>query len=145
VARQLEPVLGRAATSFFGLGLFAAGLTSAITAPLGAAYATVGAMGWERDMKSPRFRAVWAFVVATGAVTAFLGGSPTQIIVLAQAANGLLLPLIAIFLLVVVNQSKLLGEFKNGRVANSLGVAVVLIVSGLGLLQVLRVLGIVGS
>jgi Mn2+/Fe2+ NRAMP family transporter len=100
-------------------------------------------MGWDRNLKSPRFRAVWAFVVVTGAVTSFVGGSPTQIIVLAQAANGLLLPLIAIFLLVVVNQSKLMGEFKNGWFANLLGAMVVLIVSGLGLYQLLRVFGVI--
>jgi manganese transport protein len=144
VATQLEPILGGSAKSFFGLGLFAAGLTSAITAPLGAAYATTGAMGWDCNLKSPRFRAVWAFVVATGAVTSFVGGSPTQIIVLAQAANGLLLPLIAVFLLVVVNKSKLMGEFKNGWLANLLGAMVVLIVSGLGLYQLLRVFGVIG-
>ncbi len=144
VATQLEPIFGGSAKSFFGLGLFAAGLTSAITAPLGAAYATTGAMGWDCNLKSPRFRAVWAFVVATGAVTSFVGGSPTQIIVLAQAANGLLLPLIAVFLLVVVNKSKLMGEFKNGWLSNLLGVAVVLVVSGLGLYQLLRVFGVIG-
>ena len=46
VAERLEPLLGRAAPVFFGLGLFAAGLTSAITAPLAAAYAAGGALGW---------------------------------------------------------------------------------------------------
>ena len=49
VADQLTPLLGRAAPVFFGLGLFAAGLTSAITAPLAAAYAASGALGWRPD------------------------------------------------------------------------------------------------
>ena len=50
VADQLAPLLGRAAPVFFGLGLFAAGLTSAITAPLAAAYAASGALGWPPDL-----------------------------------------------------------------------------------------------
>lgn len=127
--------------TFYGVGLFAAGLTSTITAPLAAAYATAGALGWEPDLKSPRFRAVWAFVIVTGFALALLGGSPTEAIVLAQAANGLLLPLIAIFLLFVVNDSELMGSFRNRRAANLLGVIVVCVVIGLGAYQLARVLG----
>ena len=59
---RLEPLLGRAAPFFFGLGLFAAGLTSAITAPLAAAYAASGALGWPPDLRSGRFRLLWGFV-----------------------------------------------------------------------------------
>ena len=125
----------------FGLGLFAAGLTSAITAPLAAAYATSGAFGWERDLSSLRFRAVWSFVIVTGFVLTLAGGSPTEAIVLAQAANGLLLPLIAVFLLFVVNDPKLMGAFRNRGRANLLGALVVLVVMGLGAYQLLRVFG----
>ena len=58
-----------------------------------------------------------------------------------QAANGLLLPLIAVFLLFVVNDSELMGAFRNRGRANLLGVLVVLVVTGLGAYQLLRVLG----
>ena len=70
VADQLTPLLGRAAPVFFGLGLFAAGLTSAITAPLAAAYAASGALGWRPDLRSGRFRLLWGLVLATGVVCA---------------------------------------------------------------------------
>ncbi len=143
IASQLEPVLGDWAGAFFGLGLFAAGLTSSITAPLAAGYAMSGVLGWERDLKSPGFRAVVAFVVLTGLVLALIGGSPTEAIVIAQAANGLLLPLIAIFLIVVVNDRALMGEFRNRPLQNLLGVLVVLVVTGLGLYQLLGVFGAV--
>ena len=143
IASQLEPVLGDWAGAFFGLGLFAAGLTSSITAPLAAGYAMSGALGWERDLTSLRFRAVVAFVVLTGLVLALIGGSPTEAIVLAQAANGLLLPLIAIFLIVVVNDGALMGAFRNRPLQNVLGVLVVLVVTGLGVYQLLRVFGVV--
>ena len=142
IASQLEPVLGDWAGAFFGFGLFAAGLTSSITAPLAAGYAMSGALGWERDLTSVRFRAVVAFVVVTGLVLALIGGSPTEAIVLAQAANGLLLPLIAIFLIVVVNDGALMGPFKNRPLQNVLGVLVVLVVTGLGVYQLLRVFGV---
>ena len=143
IASQLEPVLGDWAGAFFGFGLFAAGLTSSITAPLAAGYAMSGVLGWERDLKSPGFRAVVAFVVLTGLVLALIGGSPTEAIVIAQAANGLLLPLIAIFLIVVVNDRALMGEFRNRPLQNLLGVLVVLVVTGLGLYQLLGVFGAV--
>ena len=93
VAERLEPLLGRAAPVFFGLGLFAAGLTLAITAPLAAAYAAGGALGWPPDLRSGRFRLLWGFVLATGVFCAVaLGGSPYYVILLAQAGNGLVLP-----------------------------------------------------
>jgi manganese transport protein len=143
VAEQLEPVLGPAASIFFGLGLFAAGLTSAITAPLAAAYATAGALGFPADLKARPFQLVWAFVLVTGLVLALVGGSPSEAIVLAQAANALLLPFIAVFLLVVVNDKKLMGGHKNRTIANVLGGGIVIVVSGLGVYQLLRVFGVV--
>jgi len=145
MARQLEPLLGPAAKFFFAVGIFAAGMTSAVTAPLAAAYATSGAFGWGRDLKSWRFRAVWMVVVVFGTVlAASVGASPAQIIVFAQAANGLLLPVVAVFLLIVMNRSDLLGDFKNGVLGNVLGGAVVLVAGGLGLYSILSVFGVAG-
>lgn len=133
MAAQLEPVLGRWAKAFFAIGLFAAGMTSAITAPLAAAYATSGALGLSPDLRSRHFRAVWIAILMAGTVTAFaVGKSPIPAIVFAQAANGLILPLIAVFLLVAVNQRRLMNEHANGRLANLLGFLVTLVVTGLG-------------
>lgn len=134
MAQQLEPLLGPAAKFFFAIGLFAAGMTSAVTAPLAAAYATSGAFGWGRDLKSWRFRAVWLVVLLFGTVlAASVGASPAQVIILAQAANGLLLPMVAVFLLVVMNRSDLLGDFRNGTVGNVIGGIVVLVAFFLGI------------
>ena len=134
MAQQLEPLLGPAAKFFFATGLFAAGMTSAVTAPLAAAYATSGAFGWGRDLKSWRFRAVWATIIVFGTVlAASVGASPTQIIIFAQAANGLLLPMVAIFLLIIMNRSDLLGQYKNGVFGNIIGGIVVLVALFLGI------------
>jgi len=137
MAEQLEPLLGRAAHHFFATGLLAAGLTSAVTAPLAAAYATAGVLGWSEDLRGRRFRAVWAAVVLIGTVLAAIGLEPIHAIVVAQAANGILLPVMAVFLLVVLNQSEVLGAHRNGVLANVLGGAVVLVVLGLAALVLL--------
>ena len=145
VAARLEPLLGRAAPVFFGIGLFAAGLTSAITAPLAAAYAAGGALGWGADLKSGRIRLLWGFVLLTGMFCGiFLGASPYQIILLAQAGNGVVLPLALILLLVVVNRTAIMGKYRNSLVANVLGTLVVAVISGLALVQLARVLGLAG-
>lgn len=145
MAAQLEPLLGPAAKYAFAVGLLAAGLTSTITAPLATAYAVSGVLGWERDLAGWRFRAVWIAVLLLGTALAALGQNPVAIILLAQAANGILLPVIAIFLLVVMNRRDLLREYTNGPVTNVLGVLVVLIASGLGIFRLLQVVGIVPS
>lgn len=131
-ARQLEPMVGSYAKWLFCGGLFAAGLTSAITAPLAASYAAAGCFGWKADLKDRKFRIVFTLVIVCGTFFAALGRKPTEIITIAQIANGLLLPLIAIFLLAVMNNSKLLGEHRNGITANLLGAFVVLVITGLG-------------
>ncbi len=145
VAARLEPVLGPAAPLFFGIGLFAAGLTSSVTAPLAAAYAASGALGWGSDLKSNRFRLLWGGVLLTGMVFGiFLGASPYQIILLAQAGNAVVLPLTLILLLVVVNHAGIMGRHRNSRLANVAGVLVVLVILGLSAYQLARVFGLAG-
>ena len=67
-----------------------------------------------------------------GLIFALIGGSPVQAIVFAQATNGILLPIVAVFLLIVMNRSDLLGRYANTSPANVLGVIVVLVAAGLG-------------
>ena len=130
MARALEPVLGSWARIVFAIGLFAAGMTSAVTAPLAAALATAGALGWSVDLRSARVRAVWGTVLGVGLLFVLVGGSPVQMILFAQAANGILLPVVAIFLLMAVNDRRRMGDAANGFVPNLLG-AVAVVVSAL--------------
>lgn len=143
MAEQLQPLLGSSAKWFFAMGLFAAGLTSTITAPLAAAYATAGAFGWEQDRRSWKFRAVWAAVILVGTAVAIgrQGGSPVATIIFAQVANGLILPVVAVFLLVVVNRASLLGEHANGAIANLLGGLVVAVAGTLGGWRIVLAIG----
>lgn len=125
MAAQLQPVLGSWATVAMGLGLFAAGATSMITAPLSAAFACSGILGWGEDMKKMRFKAFWMIVLLFGVFAAsVLGASPTEIILFAQAANAFLLPITAILLLICCNDKKLMGKFSNNIINNVLGVIV---------------------
>jgi manganese transport protein len=133
MAVQLEPLLGSWARYFFAGGLLAAGLTSAITAPLAAAYATAGALGWPRDLHDTRLRAVWLVVLGAGMLFAALGVRPVPAIVFAQVANGILLPAIAVFLLLAVNDRRWMGERTNGVAMNAAGIVVVGVALVLGL------------
>ena len=144
ISQQLEPLLGPAAKYFFAIGLLAAGLTSAITSPLAAAYAVSGALGWQADLSSRRFKIIWMLVLGSGMLAAALGTRPISAIMFAQAANGFLLPVVAVYLLYVMNSRRLLGDFRNGWRSNIVGVTVVVVVSGLGIFKLLQVFGFVG-
>jgi Mn2+/Fe2+ NRAMP family transporter len=132
LAEQLEPLLGQWAQLFFAVGLFAAGLTSAITAPLAAAYAANGAFGWNEGLKGPRFRLTWGLVLIAGTMVALSGVKPLAVIVFAQYANGLLLPLLAVLLIWLANQRTLLAASVNNRLFNGCALGVVIICLILG-------------
>jgi len=121
LAKGLEPLFGSFAKYFLAIGLFAAGITSAITAPLAAAYVTSGCLGWSSNMKTKRFKAVWMIILALGILFSSLGIKPIDIIKFAQVANGILLPVIAGFLIWVVNKESVLGAFKNTIIQNIFG------------------------
>lgn len=132
MAVQLEPLLGGWARAFFAVGLLAAGLTSAVTAPLAAAYAAAGVLGWERGLRRPKFRAVWIVVLLTGVLFAGLGARPVPAILFAQVANGVLLPAVAAFLLLAANDRRRMGRWRNGLPLNLLAGLVVIVTLVLG-------------
>lgn len=131
LAVSLQPVFGNAATYLTAFGLLAAGLSSAITAPLASAYALTGVLGWSTNMRGWRFRATWLCIIVVGVVVSSLGIQPFALIVFAQVANGILLPLITYFLLLVVNQKRM-GAFANSRRQNIVASLVFIIALTLG-------------
>ena len=138
MAQQLSPLFGPAANFLFGLGFFAAGLSSAITAPYAAAFASSGVMGWKKGTESTGFKAVWTGVILLGFLVSLFKFNPIGIIIFAQVANGLILPVASIFLLLILNSRKQMGDLVNGRLQNVLGVLIILIVSGLGIWNIIR-------
>lgn len=141
LALALEPLFGNYASMFLACGLFAAGITSAITAPLAAAYVTAGCLGWSTDLKSKGFRAVWMIILFVGVVFASIGIKPIELIKFAQVSNGILLPIIAIFLLWIVNKASVLGNYKNNLLQNIFGIVIILIAVFLGGKSILKVFG----
>ena len=127
MALALQPLLGSWATWLIGLGLLAAGFSSAITASFSAAYAVNGVLGWKKTVKDLRFKIIWIIVLVAGCVMAVvLGKSPTELILVAQAANAILLPIMAFFVLYCAN-GKDLGKWKNHAFANCAGVVIIVI------------------
>lgn len=141
LARSLEPLFGDYSRYFVGIGLGAAGLTSAITAPLAAAYVVQGCLGWERDLKATKFRVVWISVLLLGILFSSIGYSPIQIIQFAQVTNGLLLPIIAVYIIWIVNRSQVMGSYINTAMQNIFSILILGIVVILGARTILKVFG----
>lgn len=133
MAQQFEPLFGPFAKYLLGVGLFAAGLTSAITAPLATAFAMTEILGLEGSEKSLTFRVIALSVIVIGTALSLAGIRPVEVIVTAQFANGLLLPILAAFLLYAMNQSAILGKYANGWKANVAGAVVMVVATGLGM------------
>lgn len=143
MATQFEPLFGSFSRYLLGLGFLAAGLSSAITAPLATAHVMTELLKTEGGQSSKLFKFVALSVIVVGAVLSLTGIKPLTIIISAQFANGLLLPIVAVFLLYAMNQKRLLGEHVNGTKANALGIGVVVITAGLGTWSILRATGLV--
>jgi len=139
LAKGLEPLFGSFAKYFLAIGLFAAGITSAITAPLAAAYVATGCLGWNTNMRSKEFRGVWMFILFLGVLFSSLGIKSIEIIKFAQVANGILLPVIAGFLLWIMNKSSILGKHRNTKIQNAFGFVILATTIFLGLKSILKV------
>lgn len=126
IAPALQPLFGDSASLFLGLGLFCAGISSAITAPLAAAFALSGILNLDKNLNAFGFRLTWMIILIIGVVVSSAGFKPVAVIWFAQVANGILLPLISIFLLWIMN-TKVLGEYRNNLWQNMAAAGVILI------------------
>ena len=143
LAKGLEPVFGNFSKQLISFGLFAAGLTSAITAPLAAAYVTCGCLNWSTELKSLRFRMVWFIVLIVGVVCSSLNVSSIEIIKFAQVANGILLPTITFFLILIANNNNVLGKYVNNWKHNLVSCFILLITLILGIKSIIKVFDII--
>lgn len=125
LSEQLKPLFGQFAQICFGIGLFAAGLSSAITAPYAAAWTAKGLFGWKENTK--KFRIIFSLVILSGIIISSFSIEPISLIILAQVTNALLLPIIALFIGYLLN-NKQLKEFKNTIWQNLLFLVVFIII-----------------
>ncbi len=145
LANAMVARLGSWAIGLFGFGLFAAGFTSCITAPLAAAITGKSLLGnqetaWQSNGRS--FRMVWMTVFGIGLFFSLSGIRPIPAIILAQAINGVLLPIVAIFLLLTMNDRQVLPpDFTNKIVTNVLTLIIVGVTCFLGLTNIWRSIG----
>jgi len=143
LSAALQPSLGSWSKYFVAAGLFAAGLTSSITAPLAAAYAIGGVLNWKRDLRSKNYRIVWMTIIGIGVLVATMGSKPIVVIRFAQFTNGLLLPIITVFLLYIMNQQSILDKHKNNTLQNVLGIGILLFTIFLGAKSIASVLNLI--
>jgi len=127
-AQALVPLAGRYAGLLFGFGLFNASLFASAILPLSTAYSVCEGMGWERGIdkrlrEAPWFYGIYTALIVVGAAAILLPGVPLlKVLYFSQVANGLLLPVVLVFMLVLANRRDLLGEHVNSGVFNAVAV-----------------------
>lgn len=138
--KSLEPVLGSWARIVGDVGLFAAGLSSAIAVSytIRAIYSRL--FHWEGGSTSLPAKLLGTLVVVFGTAFAMFSKTPVQIIVIAQAVSGFSLPFISIVLLIVSNNRRIMGQMRNRIFSNIVGILAVLVTLGLGIRNVVNVL-----
>ena len=115
-ARALEPLAGGFAKFLFGLGLFGASMLAASVLPLSTAYAICGAFGWERGVsyrwrEVPVFNGLYTVLIIVAAAFVLVPGLPViQVILGTQTLNGVLLPVVLIFLVRLANDRRIMRE-----------------------------------
>lgn len=132
LAAPLEPLMGGLAPVFISVGLFAAGFSSAIASPMGAAATVSSFMQWKGGFQNKKYKLIFALVISIGIITSAIGFEPLEVLLIAQALNGLILPIIAIFIMIVINKKGLMGNFKNPLALNIAGYAITAGVAFLG-------------
>ena len=125
LANNLQPLYGNFSKYVIAVGLLSAGLTSSITAPIAAAYVVCGCFGFSTNRKSIIFKIIAVIVLLIGVIFSSIGISPIEIIKFAQVTNGILLPLIVVFLLFLANNTRLLKNKTNNTFQNILGLIVI--------------------
>ena len=124
-ARALEPLAGPYAAKLFAIGLLNASIFAASILPLSTAYSVCESFGWEtgvdrRFMEAPQFFGLYTFLIAVGAGVILLPHFPLlKIMYFSQVANGMLLPVILIYMLRLINNRELMGDRVNSRFFNA--------------------------
>ena len=141
-AKALGPLAGSSATFLFAGGLLAASLLGLGVVPLTSAYTVCEAFGWEAGVQwrwrdAPAFYGLLAFFVGFGALVVLIPGLPLfQVIVLSQVLNGLLLPFILVFVMLLARDRSLMGELRSGRVLTVIGWGVTVILAGMSIVLI---------
>ena len=120
-AQALQPVAGTLSVDLFGLGLLGASMLAGAVVPLSTAYAVSEALGVERSVsrtfaEAPLFLSLFSGQILIGAMVALLPGNLVSLLINTQTLNGLITPVILVFILTLANRRRLLGDAANGPV-----------------------------
>jgi Mn2+/Fe2+ NRAMP family transporter len=145
-AMALEPFLGAYAPLLFAIGLLGASLLAAAVLPLSTAYSVTESFGFERGVshsfrEAPIFHGIFTGLLVLGVLVALIPGLPLiQLIVVSQIINGVLLPILLVFILRLVNDRRVMGEYVNTRVQNVIAWSTVSILSVLSTIMLATLL-----
>ena len=147
-ARSLEPLAGRYATLLFAFGLLNASIFAAAILPLSTVYYVCEAFGWEAGVdkkwgEAKAFYWIYTAMIALGAALVLLPDFPlVRVMFLSQVANGVALPFVLIFILVLINRKSLMGEHVNGPIFNTVAWVTTVVMIALTLLLVANGFGL---
>ena len=123
-AIALTPLVGRYATVLFAIGLLSASFLAACVLPLTAGYSICEAFGWEAGVdrkfsEAPAFIGIYTFVIFVGAALILIpGANLIAVMILSQVVNGMMLPFLLIFMMIIINDRRIMGDHVNGRIFN---------------------------
>src|SRR6266568_1900687 len=147
-AQALGPLAGAQAKLLFGIGLFGASMLAATVMPLSTSYAICEAFGWEAGIskdfrEAPVFMGLFTLLLVIGALVVLSPSVPLiPLILVSQNVNGLLLPIVLVFILKLAGDRSLMGDQANGRVSQVIGVGTALGASALSIaLVAITILG----
>jgi Mn2+/Fe2+ NRAMP family transporter len=134
-ARALEPVVGHAAKTVFAIGLLGASMLAGAVLPLATAYAVSEAFGAPKGVsldfrRAHLFFGLFTVLIVLGAGLALTPNLPViQLLLVMQVLNGVLLPVVLVFILLLINDERLTGELKNTRFYNVLGIGTLVLIT----------------
>jgi Mn2+/Fe2+ NRAMP family transporter len=143
-ALSLKPLAGKYCTYLFAFGLLNASLFAASILPLSTTYLICEGLGWEvgidkKFVEAPQFYGFYSLMIFLGAGLILYPGLPLiPIMYISQVINGMVLPFILIFMLLLINDKKLMGEHTNGPIFNAVAWLTSLVMIGLTLLLLFR-------
>jgi NRAMP (natural resistance-associated macrophage protein)-like metal ion transporter len=147
-ALALEPLAGKYCSYLFAFGLLNASLFAASILPISTTYMVCEGMGWEEGInkkfsEAPQFYGLYSLLIFLGAGLVLWPGLPLiSIMFISQVINGIVLPVILVFMLILINNKKIMGEHTNGTGFNILAWLTVAILIALSIILLLLMLGI---
>ena len=148
-ALALEPIVGGYARQLFAVGLLGASFLAACVLPLTTSYAVCEAFGWERGSdrtwsEAPAYKGIITAVIIIGCVVVLVPGvNLLGIMLTAQVVNGLLLPVLLVFLIKIINDKRVMGTYTNGKIANTLsGMIIAVVIVLTAAILIMQIMGV---